>query len=71
MPAQEVVRWIAVLNAASAEQAAALFAEGVDPAELQSNRADVGRSDLATRLVVGNLTVEQVIAEVSRRRAAG
>jgi hypothetical protein len=71
MAPEDVVRWIAALSKAASEQAAALFAEGIDPDELDQGPGDAGRPSMATRLTVGNMTVDQVIVEVRRRRAAG
>lgn len=70
MSQEQILGWIDVLSAASAEHAAALFAEGVDPEDLEFDiRYDLGRPSIPDRLVVGNMTVEQVVAEVRRRRA--
>lgn len=71
MAEDDVLRWITTLSASSYEHAAALFAEGIEPDELEGAGADHGRPSMATRLTVGNMTVDQVVDEVRTRRAAG
>ena len=69
MPGDELLSWIHVLSAASAEKAAALFAEGIHPEELEfDTRYDFGLPTMRTRLTVGNMTIVDVVAQVRRRR---
>jgi hypothetical protein len=64
-----IIEWLGGENAITPEQAVTFHQAGVTPEDLEGPLRYVGRPSLRLRLEVGNITVEQAIAEVKSSRS--
>lgn len=72
MTTDDIVMWMGLADPPfSSRQALVLHNGGITPPDLESNAADNGWPSLDFRLGFGNITVEQIVAEVHRRRGLG